>query len=117
MLVSHETGRQGCSASLRSAAVERRRSPRISSRIPVTLVSADARVPATAVDISRHGAGLLSPVAVRPLAVIWIQHGRTRAWARVRLVRASTEMPNGLYELGIEFLDDATGSFWGDAYD
>jgi hypothetical protein len=118
MIVSHATGSHLREASAGSSPQERRRSTRILARIGVTLtIGDDPPVSAIALDVSQHGGRLLAPISVRPRAVIWLQHERSGKWACARLVRASSQTPEGHYELGVEFLDGTTGSFWGDEFD
>jgi len=89
--------------------LERRRSSRISVRIPVTVLSRDSEgqpvaTSAEAVGISRCGALIRVPSAVDLGARFEVLHIHSQETREFRVVRVSERKPDGWFELGVEIL-------------
>lgn len=94
-----------------------RRSRRVLTRIPVQLaIDSEPPVPAFTADISREGGLILSPIAVRPHKIIWVQNQHTQRWGKARVVRVYSPGLLNYYEIGIEFVGEGT-SCWQEAYE
>lgn len=104
------------------AMLERRRSSRISVRIPVQVsLSRNAQgeqlsAPAEAIGVSRCGALIRVPFAVTPGARLQVIHGRSREAREFRVVRVSERKSDGLFDLGAEILFPNCHNFWGVAF-
>jgi hypothetical protein len=99
------------------AMIERRRSSRVTARIPVTVFPPEtpspceeARVEATS--ISRCGALLRVPFSPELGSRLEIQHGLSQETRECRVVRVSPDKGDGVFELGVEILHPAQ-NFWG----
>lgn len=99
------------------AMIERRRSSRVMTRIPVTVFPdrahdpiVEARTEATA--ISRCGALLCVPFSPPLGSRLEILHGVSQEVRECRVVRVRAAETSGLFELGVEILHPAL-NFWG----
>jgi PilZ domain-containing protein len=95
----------------------KRRSPRFPHRLPVDVaLGEDPPVPAITGDISRHGALILSSIAVPVDTILWVRNAQTNVWARARVVWNATHPQMGPYHIGVELLGDAP-HVWADEHD
>lgn len=99
------------------AMLERRRSSRVPSRIPVKVYCSEAGsevldAPGEAVSVSRYGALLRAPFSPPLGSQIEIRHGVSDELRAFRVICARGRKENGLFELGVEILYPAR-NFWG----
>ena len=101
------------------AMLERRRSSRIKTRIPVKVLSlqaapADARSDhyAEAVAVSRTGGLLRVPFSPELGSRIELLHGLSEERREFRVVQVSAPKKDGFFELGVEMLYPGR-NFWG----
>jgi len=99
------------------AILERRRSRRVSIRIPLRVAAySRLEVPpdknAEALDVSRYGALLRVPFCPTPGSSIKVLNDRSSETREFRVVRVGEPGRDGLFELGVEILFP-TKSFWG----
>lgn len=100
------------------AMLERRRSSRVKTRIPVKVISAvgaaepNLHPAAEAVAVSRTGALLRVPFSPELGSRIELLHGISEERREFRVVQVSAPKPDGLFELGVEILYPAR-NFWG----
>lgn len=100
------------------AMIERRRSSRVTTRIPVKVSRTGALLDqlsddrAEAVGVSRCGALLRVPFSPILGTRIEVQHGLSQETRAFRVVRVSSPVKDGFFELGVEILHPAL-NFWG----
>jgi hypothetical protein len=100
------------------AMIERRRSSRVATRIPVKIfrselaASQPAHDPAEAIGVSRCGALLHVPFSPAMGARIAIQNNFSQEPSEFRVVRVCPAKKAGFFELGVEILHPAQ-NFWG----
>jgi hypothetical protein len=99
------------------AMLERRRSSRVKSRIPVKVFTSAAdgkRLDASAetISVSRYGALLHAPLSPAPGSRVEILHGRSHEVREFRVICARDLKRDGLFELGVEIFYPAR-NFWG----
>ncbi len=99
------------------AMLERRRSSRVKSRIPIRVFSREAdgqsrSASAETVWVSRYGALLRAPLAPAPGSRIEIVHGESHEVREFRVIFANDLKRDGLFELGVEIYYPAR-NFWG----
>lgn len=99
------------------AMIERRRSSRVTARIPVNVSLRDLPGGKSAADsvttcVSRSGALLRIPFSPLPGSRIEVRHGISQESREFRVVRVSAPKPDGLFELGVEILHP-NRNFWG----
>jgi len=96
--------------------LERRRSSRVSVRIPILVRRRDyggqpVTTHAEAIGVSRCGALLRVPFAVNPGARFELMHAHSLEAREVRVVRVSECRQDGAFELGVEILYPSR-DFW-----
>jgi hypothetical protein len=99
------------------AMIERRRSSRVTARIPIKILCDGAvndplNDSSEAVGVSRCGALLRVPFSPVLGSRIEIQNGFSEETREFRVVRVSSLKQDGFFELGVEILDPAR-NFWG----
>ena len=99
------------------AMLERRRSRRVSIRIPLKAAAySNSEVPldkpAEAIDVSRCGALLRVPFCPTPGSSIRVLNDRSSEIREFRIVRVGEPGRDGLFDLGVEILFPTNG-FWG----
>jgi PilZ domain-containing protein len=95
------------------AMLERRRSSRVSTRIPVKIFSNEIQGPldTEAIAVSRYGALIRVPFSPELGSRIEVLNGRSQEMREFRVIRVQAKA-NGLYELGLEILYPSR-NFWG----
>ena len=95
------------------AMLERRRSSRVSTRIPVKVFSNEIQEPldTEAFAVSRYGALIRVPFSPELGSRIEVLNGRSQEMREFRVIRVEAK-GNGLYELGLEILYPSR-NFWG----
>jgi hypothetical protein len=94
---------------LKTAAKERRRSPRVPHVMDAWIASPtatdpDDRLEATCLNINRHGVGFVlnQPLPTSAFYVIRIGLGEQHMVSEVRILTCE-QLPNGQYDIGAEF--------------
>jgi PilZ domain len=97
------------------AMLERRRSTRVKTRIPVKVFSSHSVHPIHAAEVlavSRTGALLRAPFAPEMGSRIEIRHGLSEERREFRVVQVNPAKPDGHFDLGVEMLYPGR-NFWG----
>jgi PilZ domain len=94
------------------AMLERRRSSRIRTRVPVTIFRDGARLSAVALGVSRCGALLRVPFSPAIGSRIQVLNDVSQEKREFRVVRVSEPKHDGMFELGVEILYPSR-NFWG----
>jgi hypothetical protein len=98
------------------AMIERRRSSRLASRIPLTILDGSegdsSRISATAVAVSRCGALFRVPFEPEVGSHISVINELSRETREFRVVRVSPPRRDGTFEVGVEILHP-NREFWG----
>ena len=95
--------------------IERRRSSRLASRIPLTILDGsdgNSRISATAVAVSRCGALFRVPFEPEVGSHISVINELSRESREFRVVRVSPPGRDGTFEVGVEILHP-NQEFWG----
>jgi hypothetical protein len=95
--------------------IERRRSRRTTTRIPLEVRVGDVHRVALTADINRDGAVMRSPIPWAIDVQLEIKNQRTGMTTQGRVVWRSGPDPAGFYNIGIEFAG-AASDFWGADY-
>lgn len=94
---------------------DRRRSPRISRVVPLTLSHGDRSFPAETIVINAHGALVESPSPLYAGANLNISNRRTRETTTAWVIRSVPSDTPDRHQLAIEFLSPSP-QFWGPDY-
>ncbi len=94
---------------------DRRRSPRISRVVPLTLSHSGGSFPADAIVINAHGALLDSPFPLYTGASLGISNRRTGATITAWVIRSVPSDTPDRHHLAVEFLSPSS-QFWGPDY-
>ena len=94
---------------------DRRRSPRISRVVPLTLSHAERSFPAEAIVINAHGALVESPYPLYAGANLDLSNRRTRESTTAWVIRSVPSDTPDRHHLAIEFLSPSP-QFWGPDY-
>jgi hypothetical protein len=96
--------------------IERRRSSRLASRIPLTILEGSggnsSRILATAVDVSRCGALFRVPFEPEVGSCISVINELSRETRDFRVIRVSAPRRDGIFEVGVEIFYP-NRDFWG----
>ena len=95
--------------------IERRRSRRMATRVPLEVRVGDVSRVALTADINRDGAVMRSPIPWAIGVQLEIKNQRTGVTARGRVVWRGEPDLAGLFSVGIE-LADVASDFWGADY-
>jgi hypothetical protein len=95
--------------------IERRRSRRMATRVPLEVRVGDVSRVALTADINRDGAVMRSPIPWAIGIQLEIKNQRTGLTALGRVVWRSEPDPAGFYSVGIEFAG-VVSDFWGADY-
>jgi len=99
------------------AMLERRRSSRVQTKIPVRVVSNEAdgqtnAAPAEAISVSRYGALLRVPFLPPMGSRIEVRHGVSQEVREFRVISLRAQREHGPFDLGVEIYYPAR-NFWG----
>lgn len=94
------------------AMLERRRSSRVRTRVPVTVLRDGISTEAFAVGVSRCGALLRVPFSAPIGSRLQVLNEESREKREFRVIRVSEHKHDGTFELGVEILYPSK-NFWG----
>jgi PilZ domain len=99
------------------AMLERRRSSRVPTRIPVNIHYSDTNqnvqdTAAEVISVSRYGALLRAPFLPEVGSRIEVRHGESDELREFRVISVRSPREKGIFELGVEIYHPAR-NFWG----